>query len=109
LRLEVPPPTRPPLRAGPVHRHPSRPGLPAARVRRGLTGTGGQDRAGAQGIPRRGGSDLRQARTDALDPPDILPAAFIRELETLQTQVTPEPWSVIEPAIADRLGRPIGE
>src|SRR5690625_1806914 len=40
---------------------------------------------------------------------DILPAAFIRELETLQTQVTPEPWSVIEPAIADRLGRPIGE
>ena len=40
---------------------------------------------------------------------DILPAAFIRELETLQTQVTPESWSVIEPAIADRLGRPIGE
>ena len=40
---------------------------------------------------------------------DILPAVFVRELETLQTQVTPEPWSVIEPAIADRLGRPIGE
>lgn len=40
---------------------------------------------------------------------DILPPVFVRELETLQTQVTPEPWSVIEPAIAERLGRPIGE
>ncbi|UVI35480.1 ABC1 kinase family protein [Brevibacterium spongiae] len=40
---------------------------------------------------------------------DILPPVFVRELETLQTQVTPEPWSVIEPAIEERLGRPIGE
>lgn len=40
---------------------------------------------------------------------DILPPVFVREFETLQTQVTPEPWSVIEPAIAERLGRPIGE
>jgi ubiquinone biosynthesis protein len=40
---------------------------------------------------------------------DILPPVFVRELETLQTEVTPEPWSVIEPAIAERLGRPIGE
>ncbi|GAA1513966.1 ABC1 kinase family protein [Brevibacterium permense] len=40
---------------------------------------------------------------------DILPPVFVRELETLQTQVTPEPWSVIEPAIAERLGQPIGE
>src|SRR5699024_6074485 len=40
---------------------------------------------------------------------DILPAVFVRELETLQTQVTPEPWSVIEPAVEDRLGRPIAE
>ncbi len=40
---------------------------------------------------------------------DILPPVFVRELETLQTQVTPEPWAVIEPAIAERLGRPIGE
>ncbi|MGO3022556.1 MAG: ABC1 kinase family protein [Brevibacterium sp.] len=40
---------------------------------------------------------------------DILPPVFVRELETLQTQVTPEPWSVIEPTIAERLGRPIGE
>ncbi|SDS14665.1 ubiquinone biosynthesis protein [Brevibacterium siliguriense] len=40
---------------------------------------------------------------------DILPPVFVRELETLQTQVTPEPWSVIEPAITERLGRPIGE
>jgi ubiquinone biosynthesis protein len=40
---------------------------------------------------------------------DVLPPVFVRELETLQTEVTPEPWSVIEPAIAERLGRPIGE
>ena len=40
---------------------------------------------------------------------DILPPAFVRELETLQTEVTPEPWSVIEPAITERLGRPIDE
>ncbi|MGC3022175.1 ABC1 kinase family protein [Brevibacterium sp. FAM 24630] len=40
---------------------------------------------------------------------DILPPVFVRELETLQTQVTPEPWSVIEPAIEERLGRPIRE
>ncbi|MGO2037337.1 MAG: ABC1 kinase family protein [Brevibacterium sp.] len=38
---------------------------------------------------------------------DILPPAYVRELETLQTQVTPEPWSVIEPAIEDRIGAPI--
>jgi ubiquinone biosynthesis protein len=40
---------------------------------------------------------------------DVLPPVFVRELETLQTEVTPEPWSVIEPAISERLGRPIGE
>ena len=40
---------------------------------------------------------------------DILPPVFVRELETLQTEVTPEPWSVIEPAITERLGRPIDE
>lgn len=40
---------------------------------------------------------------------DLLPPIFIRELETLQTQVSPEPWSVIEPAIEERMGRPLGE
>ena len=40
---------------------------------------------------------------------DILPPVFVRELETLQTEVTTEPWSVIEPAITERLGRPIDE
>src|SRR5699024_11134448 len=40
---------------------------------------------------------------------DIAPAALIRELPARQPQLPPEPWSVIEPAIADRLGRPIGE
>ncbi|MDN5807132.1 MAG: AarF/UbiB family protein [Brevibacterium sp.] len=36
---------------------------------------------------------------------DVLPPTYIHELETLQTQVTPEPWSVIEPAIEERLGQ----
>lgn len=40
---------------------------------------------------------------------DLLPPAYIRELETLQTQVSPEPWSVIEPALEESLGRPIGQ
>ncbi|GAA4513846.1 ABC1 kinase family protein [Brevibacterium yomogidense] len=35
---------------------------------------------------------------------DILPAVFVEELESLQTSVAPEPWEVIEPALADRVG-----
>lgn len=36
---------------------------------------------------------------------DVLPPAYVHELESLQTQVSPEPWSVIEPAIEERMGR----
>ncbi|MGH2389686.1 MAG: AarF/UbiB family protein, partial [Chloroflexota bacterium] len=38
---------------------------------------------------------------------DLVPEAFIKELSTLQTQATPEPWARIEPAIARALGRPL--
>ena len=38
---------------------------------------------------------------------DLLSPVFISELETLQTQVSPEPWSVIEPAIEERMGQAI--
>src|SRR5699024_644040 len=41
--------------------------------------------------------------------PNILLAVFVRVLEFLHTQVSPQPWSVIEPAVEDRLGRPIAE
>jgi len=40
---------------------------------------------------------------------DLLPGVYIRELETLQTKATPEPWESIEAAIAERLGRPLSE
>lgn len=40
---------------------------------------------------------------------DLLPAAYIRELEKLQTQAAPESWENIRPAIVERLGRPLEE
>ncbi|WP_193078546.1 ABC1 kinase family protein [Brevibacterium aurantiacum] len=40
---------------------------------------------------------------------DVLPPAYVHELELLQTQVSPEPWSVIEPAIIERMGRPLSD
>ncbi|MHA7268771.1 ABC1 kinase family protein [Arthrobacter sp. HLT1-20] len=40
---------------------------------------------------------------------DLLPEAYIRELETLQTKANPEPWEVIEAAVVERLGRPLEE
>lgn len=40
---------------------------------------------------------------------DLLPAAYIAQLEKLQTNATPEPWERIETAIMERLGRPLPE
>jgi ubiquinone biosynthesis protein len=40
---------------------------------------------------------------------DLLPAAYIEHLATLQDRVPPHPWSTIEPAIARELGHPPGE
>lgn len=40
---------------------------------------------------------------------DLLPEAFIRELELLQSDASPEPWEAIESAIEKSLGRPLPE
>lgn len=40
---------------------------------------------------------------------DLLPAAYIRELETLQTKANPEPWERIQAAAEEQLGRPLSE
>ena len=40
---------------------------------------------------------------------DLLPGTYIRELQTLQTKATPEPWERISEAIQERLGRPVAE
>ncbi|MDA2809365.1 AarF/UbiB family protein [Nocardiopsis sp. RSe5-2] len=41
--------------------------------------------------------------------PDLVPEVFTRELSALQTRAEPEPWPRIERAVADALGRPVGE
>lgn len=40
---------------------------------------------------------------------DLLPEVYIRELESLQSNASPEPWESIEAAIAESLGRPLTE
>jgi len=40
---------------------------------------------------------------------DLLPIAYIRQLESLQTQAAPEPWEKIQAAVVERLGRPLSE
>lgn len=40
---------------------------------------------------------------------DLLPDVFIRELEQLQSNASPEPWASIEAAIEGSLGRPLAE
>lgn len=40
---------------------------------------------------------------------DLLPAAYIRELETLQTNASPEPWEKIMAVAEEQLGRPLSE
>lgn len=40
---------------------------------------------------------------------DLLPAVYIRELETLQTNASPEPWEKIKLAAEEQLGRPLEE
>ena len=51
------------------------------------------------------GGALIKACQFASTRPDILPAAYIRTLSKLQDRVPPRPWSEIEPAIAQELGR----
>jgi ubiquinone biosynthesis protein len=40
---------------------------------------------------------------------DLLPAAYVEQLATLQDRVPPHPWSQIEPALVRDLGRPLAE
>lgn len=40
---------------------------------------------------------------------DLLPREWTRTLETLHTQATPQPWSVMQPHIETQLGRPVHE
>lgn len=40
---------------------------------------------------------------------DLLPAAYIRELESLQSDASPEPWESIRSAIEKSLGRPLAQ
>ncbi|MFT3888159.1 MAG: AarF/UbiB family protein [Arachnia sp.] len=40
---------------------------------------------------------------------DLLPAAFVRELSRLHSDVAPEPWSAIRPVLEESLGRPFDD
>ncbi|WP_166845161.1 AarF/ABC1/UbiB kinase family protein [Isoptericola sp. BMS4] len=40
---------------------------------------------------------------------DLLPDTVTDALATLQSEVPPAPWSVVEPAVTGALGRPVGE
>ncbi len=41
--------------------------------------------------------------------PDILPADIVTELKTLQDEVPPEPWEVVQPLLEGELGGPVEE
>ncbi len=55
------------------------------------------------------GGTLIKAGQFASTRPDLLPGPYVAELATLQDRVPPQPWSVIEQAIARELGRPPAE
>ncbi len=55
------------------------------------------------------GGTLIKAGQFASSRPDLLPAAYIEELSSLQDRVPPQPADVIEAAVARELGRPVEE
>ena len=55
------------------------------------------------------GGTLIKAGQFASSRPDLLPAAYTEELSSLQDRVPPQPYGVIEEAVARELGRPIDE
>ncbi len=55
------------------------------------------------------GGALIKAAQFASTRPDLLPTDYTSTLSALQDRVPPQPWSVMEPAIARELGRPIDE
>jgi len=55
------------------------------------------------------GGTLIKAAQFASTRPDLLPAPYIESLSELQDRVPPQPWTVIEGAVAREIGRPLGE
>src|ERR671933_438447 len=55
------------------------------------------------------GGTLIKAAQFASSRPDILPAPYIESLSELQDRVPPQPWKVIEEAVACEIGRSVGE
>src|ERR687897_495867 len=55
------------------------------------------------------GGTLIKAAQFASARPDLLPAPYIESLSELQDRVPPQPWTVIEGAVAREIGRPIRE
>jgi predicted unusual protein kinase regulating ubiquinone biosynthesis (AarF/ABC1/UbiB family) len=55
------------------------------------------------------GGTLIKAAQFASSRPDLLPAPYIESLSELQDRVPPQPWTVIEGAVAHEIGRPVSE
>lgn len=55
------------------------------------------------------GGTLIKAAQFASSRSDLLPAPYIESLSELQDRVPPQPWSVIEGAVAREIGRPVRE
>jgi predicted unusual protein kinase regulating ubiquinone biosynthesis (AarF/ABC1/UbiB family) len=55
------------------------------------------------------GGTLIKAAQFASSRPDLLPAPYIESLSELQDRVPPQPWTVMEQAVAREIGSPISE
>jgi ubiquinone biosynthesis protein len=55
------------------------------------------------------GGTLIKAGQFASTRPDLLPAPYVRDLASLQDRLPPQPFAVIEEAVARELGRPLPE
>ena len=55
------------------------------------------------------GGTLIKAAQFASSRPDLLPAAYVEILSELQDRVPPQPWTVIEGAVSQEIGRPLQE
>ncbi|MDQ4064355.1 MAG: AarF/UbiB family protein [Actinomycetota bacterium] len=55
------------------------------------------------------GGTLIKAAQFASSRPDLLPAPYVETLSELQDRVPPQPWTVIEGAVSQEIGRPFQE
>ena len=55
------------------------------------------------------GGTLIKAAQFASSRPDLLPAPYVESLSELQDRVPPQPWSVMQGAVAREIGRPVSE